>query len=119
MYSHAQTLSLRAAIFRRELIRKSEDRVDPVRDAPPCPLEPSRVALTVNAERGMVLAFNEEVSSLVTIRAPRLDRERLVQIVFVSGLLVGLGDYSADRLGRGEGPVDERSKKGKLKSIKR
>lgn len=115
MHSHAQTLSLRPTIFSCKLIRKSDNRIDAVGDAPPCPLEPCRVALAVDAERGIVLAFDEEISSLVTIRAPRLDRERLVQIVFVPGLLVGLGDYGAYRLGRGECPIDERPEKGKLK----
>lgn len=50
MYSHAQTLGLGAAVLICELVRKSEERVDPIRDAPPCPLEPSGVALTIDAE---------------------------------------------------------------------
>lgn len=98
MYSLAKTLGLRTAVFSIELVRKSEHRVDPVRDAPPCPLEPGGVAFTVDAEGGIIFAFDEEISSLVAIRAPRLDRERLVEVVFLSGLLVGLGDYGADCL---------------------
>lgn len=115
MHPLAKALRLRAAILGVELVGKGNNRVDSIGDAPPCPLEPSGIALTVDAERGIVSALDEEISSLVAIRAPRLDGERLVQVVFVSSLLVGLCDYGADRFRRGERPIDECAKKGELK----
>ena len=115
MYSLAKALRLWTAILSVQLVGKGDDRVDSIGDAPPCPLKPSGIALTVDAERSIVSALDEEIPSLVAIRAPRLDRERLVQVVFVSRLFVGLCDYGADRFGRGEGPIDECAKKSKLK----
>lgn len=116
MHSLAKALRLRTAIFGVEFVGKGDDRVDPIGDTPPCPLEPSGIALTVDAERSIVSALDEVVSSLVAIRAPGLDREWLVQVVFVSRLLVGLCDNGADRLGRGECPINECAKKGELEN---
>jgi hypothetical protein len=68
-------------------------------NALPRPLEASGVAFAIDAEVGMVSALDQVVSSLVTIRAPRLDRERLVQVIFMPRLLIGFGDDCTDCLG--------------------
>lgn len=47
-----------------------------------------RVTLTVQPEVGVILSFNEPKSALVAITTPWLDGEWLVQIVFMSLLLV-------------------------------
>lgn len=78
MYSQTKALGLRPTIFCAELVGKSKNRVNPICDAPPCSLEPSWVALSIDAEIGVVPALDEEVPSFVAIRAPGLDRERLV-----------------------------------------
>ena len=48
----------------------------------------SRITFAVEAEVGVILAFNEPESSLVPIATPWLNRERLVEIIVMPLLLV-------------------------------
>lgn len=50
------------------------------------------MVFAVNPEVGVVLAFNQEVPSLVAVSSPRLYRKRLVLVVGVACLLVRVFD---------------------------
>jgi hypothetical protein len=76
------------AILIRKLIRKSLQLVDVTCNAPPGSLYRSVVALTVYPEVRIIQTFNKIVPPLITIRAPWLYRKWLIEIVFVTALLV-------------------------------
>lgn len=73
-----------------------------------------RVALSVQAKIGIVLPFNEPVSPFQAITAPRLNGQRLVEVVIVARLLIRLLDLSLNSFGRRKGPEDQRPKQLKL-----
>lgn len=65
------------------------------------------VAFSVNPEICIVEAINEIVTALISIGAPRLYREWLVEIIFVAGLFVGCLNYAFHSVGGGKGPKNE------------
>ncbi len=56
---------------------------------------------------GIVLSFDEPISSLIAIATPRLDRKGLILVVFVACLLVGFSDEALDGFGGGQRPDDQ------------
>jgi hypothetical protein len=46
------------------------------------------IALSVDSKSGIIKALNQEVTLTVTIRAPGLDRERLIKVIVLPILLV-------------------------------
>lgn len=53
---------------------------------------------------GIVLAFYKPVASFQFVSSPWLYRQRLVEVVIVSYLLVGILDLRLYRIGGGKGP---------------
>lgn len=90
---------LGTTILGLQFIGESSKLVHRPCDTPPCSVRSGWVALAVDTERGVVLALDQEISSLIAICPPRLDRSRLVQVVFVSVLLVRLVYEALDSLG--------------------
>lgn len=77
------------------------------RDTPPGNILEGWVALAVQSEVCIIQSFNEPVSALEAVAAPRLDGEWLVQVVFVACLFVGLFNFGLDGIGRRKGPEDQ------------
>jgi hypothetical protein len=65
------------------------------------------VALSVNPEICIIEAVDEIVTALISIGAPWLYREWLVEIIFVAGLFVGRLNYALHSVGGGQGPENE------------
>jgi hypothetical protein len=59
------------------------------------------VVFAVDPEVCVVLTLDQEVTSLVTVSAPWLHRERLVLVLGVTDLLVRIPDLCGDFVGRG------------------
>lgn len=81
-----------ASILCLKLICKSLELFNAPSDAPPSTVSASRIALAVYTEGGIILSLNQEISALVSIRSPWLNRARLINVVLVSILFVGLVD---------------------------
>lgn len=62
----------------------------------------------------IVLALNQVVSALVAVGTPWLHRKRLVEVVFMTVLLVGSLNYALDRIGGGKSPENQSSQKREL-----
>lgn len=68
------------------------DLIDGAGHATPGDVLEGAVALSVQPEAGVVLALDEPVPPLVVVCAPRLHGQGLVEVVFVSRLLVRVLD---------------------------
>ncbi len=62
----------------------------------------------------IIKAFNEIVASLLTVRAPWLNREWLIEVVLMAVLFVGSLNDAFDGVGGGERPEDKGSQEGQL-----
>ena len=93
-----------------ELSAQNLDDVDRICNAPPSHMLERRITFSVEPEVCIVLALYQPVSSLLSIAPPRLHRQRLVEIVLVSVLLVRFFDYGLDLVGGIQGPKDECTK---------
>lgn len=80
------TRSLR--VFLVEFLCNDLALVDGAGDTPPGNVLQRAVALSVDSEACVVLTLDQPVPSFVTVHAPWLHREWLVQIVFMARLLV-------------------------------
>lgn len=85
-----------------EFICHSFDLVNIPRHAEPgvC-LRGDSIVFPIQPEVCVILSFNEPVSSLVSISAPGLHRQRLIFIIVVPSLFVGVFDYTGNSVGGG------------------
>lgn len=93
-----QCARLRATVLCLELFRQYFQLVDGTCDAPPCALEAGGVALAIDSKCGVVIAFDEKISSLVAVAAPWLDTEADVEIFVMAGFVL-LVDHRLDGIG--------------------
>lgn len=87
-----------------QLLSNLSDLVDGARNAPPGICLQRWVTLPVEAKMGIVLAFYKPVASFQFVPSPWLYRQRLVEIVIVSHLLIGILDLRLHCIGGGKGP---------------
>lgn len=111
--------SLRRFIL--EFLLKDLNLIDTASNTPPGDVLVGTVTLPVYSEVGIILTFNQPEPSLVTIYAPRLYREWLIQVILMPRLLVRILDGSGYDVGGGQGPENEGSQKVELRllSVKR
>lgn len=110
--------------FLLQLVCQGFCGLDRIGHTPPCVCLQCWITFAINAEGGVVAAFDQPVSTLVTVAAPWLDAERLIGVVFVTLLLIALFDGLLDDVGGVEDPEDQRTKENQLikvsaRSIKR
>lgn len=94
----AEPFRIRAFFF-VEFVGDGSQLRNVARHAPPGVVLQFRVALPVQSEMCVIQSFDQPVSALRAVRAPRLHGKRLVQIIFVSRLLVRFFDLRLNDVG--------------------
>lgn len=74
-------------------------------------------SLSIDPEICVVQALHEEVPSLVAIKSPRLNRQRLILVVIVALLFVLVLDDVGNELGRAQCPDDESAEEVELRLV--
>lgn len=109
-----KTASRLRAVVLLEHASKLARFIDRARNAPPGVAHAFLLALTVDAEWSVVVAFHQPEPALLAIIAPWYDCHRLVQIIALALLLVCGVDRFFDNVGGSETPMDEGSEEGQL-----
>lgn len=96
------------AVVLPQFLRKSLGLVDVASDTDPLSVVQSGwISLPVYPKGAVVVSFDQVISTLVAVMAPRLDGQGLVEVVGSAFLVVASVDQGLDGVGVSQGPNNQ------------